>query len=116
MALNLKEKRFYQDQVESGLETLDKEGLPIKEKRAAQDQVLDALEKLDGNTDEKTLYQRLVDGEFNDLQWGQFADMCDRIVQEENVPWKDIHEYILSYLDENEPEGGYNWDAILQAA
>ena len=42
--------------------------------------------------------------------------MCGRIVREENVPWKDIHEYILIYLDENEPSNGYNWDTILQAA
>ena len=74
MALNLKEKRFYQDQVESGLEALDKKGLPIKEKRAAQDQVLDALEKLGGDKAGKTLYERIRDGEFNNLEIGKFVD------------------------------------------
>ncbi len=76
----------------------------------------DKPEKNDGSKPEKTLYQRLADGDFNSLHWQQFADMCDRITKEEDVPWTDIHEYILVYLDKNEPDGGYNFDAVLQAA
>ncbi len=60
------------------------------------------------------LYDKLVAGGFNELQWEQFAEMCDRITKEENVPWTDLHESILAYVDYNEPYGGYNFDAILQ--
>lgn len=64
----------------------------------------------------KPLYDQLVAGDFNGLQWRQFANMCDRITKEEDVPWTDIHEYILVYIDKNEQDGGYNFDAVLQAA
>lgn len=62
------------------------------------------------------LYNQLKAGDFNGLQWEQFANVCGRIVEEENVPWTGLHEYILAYLEENEPSDGYNWDAVLQAA
>ena len=60
------------------------------------------------------LYDRLVAGGFNGLQWEQFADMCGRIVREENVPWTELHKYISAYVEENEPEGGYNYAAGMK--
>ncbi len=48
------------------------------------------------------LYDQLVAGRFNSLHWKQFAEMCVRITQEENVPWTDIREYILVWIDANE--------------
>ncbi len=48
------------------------------------------------------LYDQLVAGRFNSLHWKQFAEMCDRITQEENVPWTDLHEYILVWIEANE--------------
>ncbi len=114
MALTLKEKRFYQNQLFTALETLKKGGLTLKEASAARQQLSEAMEKLEGSKPEKTLYQRLADGEFNSLQWQQFAAMCGRITQEENVPWTDLHKYIFAWMDENEPEGGYNYAAIMK--
>lgn len=99
MALNLKEKRFYQDQVESGLEALDKKGLPIKEKRAAQDQVLDALEKLGGDKAGKTLYQRLVDGEFNNLPYMQYYEKLKKAWEEKGAPLADAPLEAIKYLE-----------------
>ncbi len=69
------------------------------------------------------LFDQLVAGDFYCLHWKQFVSMCGRIAQEENVPWTDIHEYILAYLDENEPvdsweyivagrDRGVNWNKI----
>ncbi len=60
------------------------------------------------------LYDQLVAGEFNDLHWEEFARICDRITKEENVSWPELHKYILAYVDENEPEGGYNYAAIMK--
>ncbi|MDO4840478.1 MAG: hypothetical protein Q3990_07375 [Desulfovibrionaceae bacterium] len=114
MALTLKEKRFYQKQATASLALLNKEGLTFKETIAAQDQLSEALEKLRDDKAEKSLYQRLVDGEFYKLHWEEFARMCDRITKEENVPWTELHKYILAYVDENEPEGGYNYAAIMK--
>ncbi len=48
------------------------------------------------------LYDQLVAGCFNSLPWKQFVEMCDRITQEEIVPWTDIHEYILVWIEANE--------------
>ncbi len=63
---------------------------------------------------EKPLYDQLKAGDFNKLHWEEFARMCDRITKEENVPWTDLHKYIMAYVDENEPEGGYNYAAIME--
>ena len=101
---------------DSGSSAFDEAIARINSQSSAED-VLNVLLDVFKNTASATpLYDQLVAGDFNGLQWEQFADMCGRIVQEENVPWKDIHEYIFIYLDENEPSNGYNWDTILQAA
>ena len=60
------------------------------------------------------LYDRLVAGDFNGLPWEEFARLCDRITKEENVPWTELHKYISAYVDENEPEGGYNCAAVMK--
>ena len=71
MALTFKEKIFYQDQVESSLEILNKENLSIREKVATQDRLTEALEKLDAGLEEPkapaSLYERIMKGEFNSL-------------------------------------------------
>lgn len=74
MALTTKEKIFYQDQADSSLEILNKENLSTKEKIAAQDRLTEALEKLGGDKPEKTLYERIRDGEFNNLEIGKFVE------------------------------------------
>ena len=115
MALTFKEKIFYQDQVESSLEILNKETLSIREKVATQDRLTEALEKLDAPTDTPSahpLYDQLVAGDFNDFTHEKFADMCGRIAAEENIPWKALHQPIIAYVQENEPYGGYNSDAF----
>lgn len=61
------------------------------------------------------LFDQLVAGDFYCLHWKQFVSMCGRIVQEENVPWTDTHEYILAYLDENEPVEWFNYPGIGRA-
>ncbi len=60
------------------------------------------------------LYDQLVAGDFNGLHWEEFARICDRITKEENVPWTELHWYISAYVDENEPEGGYNCAAVIK--
>ena len=115
MALTFKEKIFYQDQVESSLEILNKENLSIREKVATQDRLTEALEKLDAPADTSSahpLYDQLVAGDFNDFTHEKFADMCGRIAAEENIPWEDLHQPIIVYVQENEPYGGYNSNAF----
>ncbi len=93
MALTFKETVFYQDQVDSGLETLDKGGLTFKEEVAIQDQVTEALEKLTGNTAEKSLYERLVAGEFNNLPWQQYYEKLREAFEKEytgNTPFSSL--------------------------
>ena len=58
------------------------------------------------------LYDQLVAGDFNDFTHEKFADMCGRIVAEENIPWEDLHQPIVVYVQENEPYGGYNSNAF----
>lgn len=61
------------------------------------------------------LYDQLVAGDFNDFTHEKFADMCGRIVAEENIPWEALHQPIVVYVQENEPYGGYNengWDTV----
>lgn len=87
MALTFKEKIFYQDQVESSLEILNKENLSIREKVATQDRLTEALEKLDAGLEEPkapaSLYERLVNGEFNSLPWEQYFEKLKEACEEE---------------------------------
>ena len=87
MALTFKEKIFYQDQAESSLETLNKENLSIREKVATQDRLTEALEKLDAGLEEPkapaSLYERLVNGEFNSLPWEQYFEKLKEACEEE---------------------------------
>ncbi len=122
MVLSLKEERFYQKQVKNGLGALGEEGLTLKEERTAQKQVNEGLKKLGGEgLDEPKasatpLYDQLVAGDFNGFTHEKFADMCGRIVDEENKTWKDLRQPIIGYVEENEPYGGYNNDAFVSAA
>lgn len=83
MALTTKEKIFYQDQADSSLEILNKENLSTKEKIAAQDRLTEALEKLGGDKPEKTMYKRLVSGEFNKLPYKQYFEKLKAACEEE---------------------------------
>lgn len=62
------------------------------------------------------LYDQLVEGVFNSLHWKQFVSMCGRIAEEENVPWTDIHEYILAWMDKNESLADDSADCDITAA
>lgn len=46
--------------------------------------------------------------------YGQLAMMCDRIVRDENVSWTELCKCISACVDENEPEGRYNYAAIMK--
>lgn len=62
------------------------------------------------------LYDQLVAGGFNSLHWKQFVSVCGRIAEEENVPWTDIHEYILAWMDKNESLADDSADCDITAA
>ncbi len=99
MALTFKETVFYQDQVDSGLETLDKGGLSFKEEVAIQDQVTEALEKLTGDTAEKSLYDRLVAGEFNKLPWQQYYEKLKEAWTERGADLASAPMEAIKYLE-----------------
>ena len=86
MALTFKEKIFYQDQVESSLEILNKENLSIREKVATQDRLTEALEKLDAGLEEPkapaSLYERIMKGEFNSLPVEPFVKKVEEALEE----------------------------------
>lgn len=74
MALTLNEKLFYLNQLTTAMDTLKKGDLALKEKIPALNQLIEAMEKLGGDKHEKTLYERIRDGEFNNLEIGRFVD------------------------------------------
>ncbi len=74
MALTLKEKHLYRNQVYASKKTLSEGGLSLKEASTARRQLREAAAKLRGDKAGKTLYERIRDGEFNNLEIGKFVD------------------------------------------
>lgn len=99
MALTFSEKRLYQKQAAASRKTLKKGGLAFMEKRAAQKQWKEALAKLRGAKAEKSLYERLVAGEFNNLPWQQYYEKLKEAWTESGADLASAPMEAIKYLE-----------------
>ncbi len=85
MALSLREKIALQRQVKENLDTLKAGVSNLRERISLQRQVKEGLDKLRGITTqtEKSDYQRLLDGEYNNLDPVEFYEKVKAICNHE---------------------------------
>ena len=119
MALSFKEKREVQREVESCFAKLEANP-DFKTKRTLQKQLEVAFAKLEGKIKAavKTLYDRLVAGEFNSEPVQRFCEVLAQVYTEIGQKLEPLREPAKSYVKANEDkmvfESAYNSDFLLQ--
>ena len=105
MSLSIKEKRVLQKEVQSDFEALDLKP-SIKEKRELQRRIEVNLAKLTGaaDTQTKTLYDRLIAGEFYRLAPIAFMAKLKEVAKEIGEDVTKLHEPSIEYLRIHEAE------------
>ena len=88
MALDFNEKRLYTKQATASIKALTGGNLPFNEKRTATKKLAEAVAKLSGKGQQEpkapaSLYERLVNGEFNSLPWEQYFEKLKEACEEE---------------------------------
>ena len=105
MSLSIKEKRVLQKEVQSYFEALDLKP-SIKEKRELQRRIEANLAKLTGaaDTQTKTLYDRLIAGEFYRLAPIAFMAKLKEVAKEIGEDVTKLHDPSIEYLRIHEAE------------
>ena len=105
MSLSIKEKRVLQKEVQSDFEALDLKP-SIKEKRELQRRIEANLAKLTGaaDTQTKTLYDRLIAGEFYRLAPIAFMAKLKEVAKEIGEDVTKLHDPSIEYLRIHEAE------------